>query len=52
MEYGMQDWEGDYITPASDLWKKWLPTWEQPLKGHRLAEPVEEVNAVLYLLSS
>lgn len=24
-EYGQMTWEGDYITPASDLWKKWGP---------------------------
>lgn len=52
MEYGIQDWEGDYVDPDSDLWKKWLPTWESSITGGRLAEPDEETNAVLYLLSS
>lgn len=52
MESGIQDWEGAYVTPNSPLWLKWLPVWEQGIVGGVLAQPQEETNAVIFLLSS
>jgi len=49
---GQQPWEGDYITPDSDLWKQVAPEWIAKLTSKHLAAPKNMADAILYLCSS
>jgi len=47
-----QPWEGDYITPDSDLWKLVGPQWIAKLTSKHIATPKNMADAILYLCSS
>jgi len=47
-----QPWEGDYITPDSDLWKIVGPAWIAKLVSHHIATPKNMADGILYLCSS
>ena len=49
---GQQPWEGDYITPDSDLWKLAGPEWIKKLVSKHIAEPENMADPVLFLCSS
>jgi len=46
-----QTWEGDYITPDSDLWKKYAPMFQAECPTGDLADPMDQANMVAFLLS-
>jgi len=48
----VQPWEGEYITPDSDLWKRYGPTWISQSISRGIAEPHHMADAILFLCSS
>lgn len=49
---GIQPWEGDYITPDSQLWKDYGPMWVAQLVAKVMASPKNMADAALFLCSS
>jgi len=47
-----QPWEGEYITPDSDLWKQFGAAWVAKLVSKTIATPKNMADAILYLCSS
>ena len=50
-EYGMQDWEGEYIDPSHALWEKWGFVYESTCPAGRMATPQEIAQIALFLSS-
>jgi NAD(P)-dependent dehydrogenase (short-subunit alcohol dehydrogenase family) len=50
-EYGMQDWEGEYIDPSHPLWEKWGFVYESTCPAGRMATPLEMAQIALFLSS-
>jgi len=46
-----QTWEGDYITPDSELWQKWKSYIQKKCPTGDLADPMDQANMIAYLLS-
>jgi len=51
-EDGTQPFDGPYITPESDLWKKWGPAMINKSVSKALATPKNMADAALFLCSS
>lgn len=51
MEGLSQAWEGEYITPDHELWKKWAPVFQGECPTGDLADPMDQANMVAFLLS-
>jgi len=49
---GQQPWEGDYITPDSELWKRGSAAWAQRQVSHKIAEPENMADTILFLCSN
>jgi len=47
-----QSWEGEYITPASKLWKEKSPEWIAEQVGKELASPEMMADSIMFLCSS
>jgi len=46
-----QAWEGDYITPDSELWQKWKQHYLDMCPNGRFADPLEQANGIAFLLA-
>jgi len=51
-DHKTQPWEGDYVTPASAVWKEISPGWIDSLVGKTIVPPQSIADAVLFLCSS
>jgi len=47
-----QPWEEPYVSPDSDLWKKWGPEWIDHMTCKCIASPKNVADVVIHLLSS
>jgi len=48
---GQNPWEGEYITPDSELWQRLGPAWINMLPGKRIGEPSEISDVMMFLAS-
>jgi len=46
-----QVWEGDYITPDSELWKTYAPYFESRCPTGKIADPMDQANMIAFLLA-
>jgi len=48
---GRQTWEGEYVTPSSDLWKQYASHFQSLCPTGDLADPMDQANMIAFLLS-
>jgi len=46
-----QEWEGEYINPQHPLWKQHYKEWLEDIPNHRMSDPMEQANMIIYLLA-
>lgn len=52
MDFGQQDWEGEYISRENPLWPPFEEKWRAQLPGKRLAKPEELARAIISVLDN